>query len=332
MDAAVEPRSPRWRLYRVLAEPQRLRLLALSGVEELTIGELSELVGESQPNVSRHVAPLRESGLVVVRKQGTRTFVRLADGADADAVVADALAAGREALVADGTLAKVDEVLRNRDVHSRELFERGGPEGAREVPGDDGELPLGYLRVFAHLLDRRALAVDVGTGDGALLDVLAPVFDKVLAVDRSGARVDRAKRRIEARGWKNVALVRDEVGSPALAARVGEGADCVVAARIVHHAPKPKALLEGLAALARPGGAVVVVDYARHDDERMREQGDVWLGFEPGELRRFALSAGLERVHVEPLGGALRGKGPDAHLPWQILVGRAGPQKRSKRS
>src|SRR5579859_2354285 len=91
LDASV---APRWELYRVLSEPVRLRLLALAAEEELAIGELAELLGESQPNVSRHVAPLKQAGLVAVRKQGTRALVRVDATAVEDPVVRDALASG----------------------------------------------------------------------------------------------------------------------------------------------------------------------------------------------------------------------------------------------
>ena len=78
MAAAPQAQTTRWELYRILAEPVRLRLLALAAAEELTIGELADLLDENQPNVSRHLAPLRQAGLVLVRKQGTRARVRIA--------------------------------------------------------------------------------------------------------------------------------------------------------------------------------------------------------------------------------------------------------------
>src|SRR4051794_13005869 len=94
LDTAIAPHT-RWELYRVLAEPVRLRLLALAAAEELAIGELAALLGESQPNVSRHLTPLKQGGLVLVRREGTRGLVRIAEAAAADPVVADALASGR---------------------------------------------------------------------------------------------------------------------------------------------------------------------------------------------------------------------------------------------
>ncbi len=74
----------------MLAEPLRLRLMALASDEELSIGELADVLGESQPNVSRHAAALRQAGLLADRREGTRTLVRLTPGVSADAVVADA--------------------------------------------------------------------------------------------------------------------------------------------------------------------------------------------------------------------------------------------------
>src|SRR5215467_5473748 len=118
--------AARWELYRLLAEPVRPRLLALAAAEELAVGELAELLREGQPKVSRHAAALRDAGLLVARRQGTWTLLRLASGADSDAVVADAVAAGLASCRADGTLARVDEVILARDEATREFFARGG--------------------------------------------------------------------------------------------------------------------------------------------------------------------------------------------------------------
>ena len=95
--AAGRPRQAadvRWELYRLLADPVRPRLLALSSVEELGVGELADLLREGQPKISRHAAALRDAGLLVARRQGTWTLLRLAPGAAADPVVADAVSAG----------------------------------------------------------------------------------------------------------------------------------------------------------------------------------------------------------------------------------------------
>jgi DNA-binding transcriptional ArsR family regulator len=319
MEAAVGS-TTRWELYRVLAEPMRLRLLALAAEEELAIGELAVLLGESQPNVSRHVAALKSAGLVLARKQGTRALVRIAEAASADAVVADALASGRSLCEGDGSLSRIAEVLRERDRVAREFFAQTSPVGEDVVGPADAT--SAYVAALARLLPRRRLAVDAGTGDGALLDVLAPAFERVIAVDRSEAQLERARARVGVRDFSNVVLLKAELGAAELRTQVGDGADVVFASRLLHHAPRPTDLVRQLARLARPGGGIVILDYARHDDESMRDEADLWLGFEPTELQRFARDASLVDAEVIRLPAAWCGRGKDAHLPWQVMVAR----------
>lgn len=311
--------SSRWELYRVLGEPVRLQLLALAAEEELTIGELATLVGESQPNISRHTQALRQAGLVSVRKQGTRALVRISPGVLADAVVRDAVDSGRSLSTTDGSLARVDEILRLRDQATRDYFEQ--PRG--DAPKDGLPAELGaYLRALSFLLPHRGLAIDMGTGDGGLLDVLAPSFERVVAIDRSLGQLERAEARAHARGYRNVTFVRAEAFDADVQKTYAGQADVVFAVRLLHHAPRPGALVASLGKLLKPGGvgAALFIDYARHDDESMREQADLWLGFEPSELQAFAREAGLAQIHVAPLPSPTRGEG--AHLPWQVMVSR----------
>jgi DNA-binding transcriptional ArsR family regulator/protein-L-isoaspartate O-methyltransferase len=309
--------SSRWELYRVLSEPVRLRLLALAADEELGIGELADLLQESQPNVSRHAAALRQSGLLHDRREGTRTFVRLAPAAAGDPVVADALASGRALCEGDGSLSRVADVLRAREAAAREFFARPTKAKPDGPPAEMGA----YLAALAPLLPRRDLALDAGTGDGRLIEVLAPIYGRVVAVDRSEAQLGRARERVQGR-FPQVTLLCAELDSKELRKAVADGADAVFASRILHHAPRPQHVVAQLGSLCAPGGALVVVDYARHADESMREQADTWLGFEPGELRRFARAAGLQDVQVTKIPGPLCGDGPDKHLPWQVMVAR----------
>jgi ArsR family transcriptional regulator len=317
------PPAGRWELYRLLGEPLRLRLLALCAEDELSVGELTELVNEAQPNVSKHVSALRRAGLLTMRKQGNRVLVRVAD-VSADAVVRDAVAAGRTLTTEDGSLARIPEVLRARDEAGRAFFDREAPQ--LEPDTLPPELPA-YLSAIAPLLPHRELAIDVGTGDGRLLDVLAPLFTQVIAVDRAEAQLARAQKRVLARGYTNVELALGDVTDASLKRRVRklEGADVLFASRMLHHVAKPKKALSAMIELVRPGGAVVVIDYAAHEDEALRDQqADVWLGFEPSELREMAIEVGLEKVEVRPLPMLLhRGaRTPDAHVPWQVLIAR----------
>ncbi len=308
----------RWQLYRLLAEPFRLRLLALAAEEELTLGELAELMHESQPNVSRHAAPLRQAGLLAERRHGTRTFVHFAEDADADAVVADALSTGRALCRDDRSLARVAEIVRQREARTREFFAHPGQ--LEEPSALAAELPA-YLFALRALLPERALAVDAGIGDGAWLDVLCPLFERVLGIDRSSAQLGRAKQRAALRGYPNLTLLCAELGDELVRRAVGNGADVVVASRMLHHAPKPRALLRSLVELLRPGGHLVLVDYQRHADEAFGErQADVWHGFEAEELEGYARAAGLVGARVAQLPAAWVQSPTDGHVGWQVLV------------
>jgi ArsR family transcriptional regulator len=178
-----------------------------------------------------------------------------------------------------------------------------------------------YLSAFGALLARRELAIDAGTGDGVLLDLLAPVFARVIAVDRSPAQLERAARRVKQRGYTNVELLQAELGDAQLAARVGQGADVVVAARVLHHAPLPRVALAELSGLLSPGGKLLLIDYARHTDEQMAAaQADVWLGFEPSELLDLSREAGLTGARVFPIPQSYAAPASDGHVGWQLLV------------
>jgi DNA-binding transcriptional ArsR family regulator len=323
---------PRWELYRLLSDPVRVRLLALVSLEELAVGELAELLNEGQPKVSRHGAALRDAGLVLARKNGTSVLLKIEPRAELDAVVADAIATGRRLVTDDGTRARVDAVVRARDEKAREYFAKGGPK--REPKGGASEAPA-YLAGLAPLFAANALALDAGTGDGSLLEVLGPVFQHVVAVDRSAPQLRMAEARANELGLRNVSFVQAELDDAdverAVFAKNPRGADLVFVSRVLHHAPKPSRAVQKLGALLRKetaseqGGALVLLDYAPHEDLAMKEaQADLWLGFDAAELESFARDAGLLSPRVTRLPRPFRGDGPDAHLDWLSLFARRG--------
>ncbi|MGN6105063.1 MAG: ArsR/SmtB family transcription factor [Kofleriaceae bacterium] len=308
--------SPRADLFRLLGDEDRLRLLALCAEEELTVGELAMLLGESQPQVTKKSQPLREVGLLLARRDGTRTLLKAQPGTDV--VVEAALLEGQALCRKDGSLARVASVVAQREELSRRFFDdaAGAPESTPELP----EL-LAWLPMLAPLLPRRELAVDLGTGEGTLLPLLAPLYDRVIAVDRSPARLARCGARIAAWGLPNVRLREGHVDDAGLAEDIGQrgGADLVAMARVLHHAARPSDAIAAATRLLRPGGHLAVVDYLPHDDESMREQGDVWLGFEPTKLRGWLEAAALEPIAVQPLLSAHR-------PPLQLAVGKKPPR------
>jgi ArsR family transcriptional regulator len=285
-------------LFRLLGDEDRLRLLALCAEEELTVGELATLLDAQQPQITKKSQPLREHGLLLSRRDGTRTLLRTAR--DPDAVVAAAIDEGRALCSKDGSLARIARIVAQREELSRRFFDDAPAE---PWPASvDSEL-LAWLPLLAPLLPRAELAVDLGTGEGTLLPLLSALYDRVVAVDRSPARLARCGARIAALGLPNVRLREGDTDDTTLAEEVDArgGADLVVMARVLHHAARPADAIAFAARLVRPGGHLAIADYLPHDNESMREQGDVWLGFEPAKLRAWLEAAKLDVAVVQPL-------------------------------
>ncbi|CAN5218628.1 metalloregulator ArsR/SmtB family transcription factor [soil metagenome] len=305
-------------LFRLLGDEDRLRLLALCAEEELTVGELALLLDESQPQITEKTQPLRGVGLLASRRDGTRTLLK-AD-LQTDVVVDAAVTEGRRLCSKDGSLAKVARVVAQREELSKKLFDAHAPEAP--APALDSQL-VGWLPILAPLLPGRALAIDAGTGEGALLPLLAPLYERVLAVDRSAARLARCGARLEHWGLANVRLregsiedaaLAEEVLGPASQAR-DRGADLVVIARVLHFLGRPQDAIAAATRLLRPGGHLALIDYVPHDDETLREQGHVWLGFEPEKLTHWLATANLTPVITQPLP-------TPHHPPLQLAIGR----------
>ena len=312
-------------LFRLLGDEDRLRLLALCAEEELTVGVLAQLLGESQPQVTKKTQPLREFGLLSARRDGTRTLLKVDDrllgsrdadgGRPSDPVIAAALEEGRTLCSRDGSLSKIARVVAQREELSRRLFETPSGELA-PAPSADTSL-LAWTPLLAPLLPGRVLAVDIGTGEGALLPLLSPLYERVIAVDRSPARLARCGARVATWGLPNVRLREGSVEDATLAEEVHQrgGADLVVMARMLVHASRPQDAITSATRLLRAGGHLAIVDYLPHDVESLREQGHVWLGFEPAKLRTWLEAAKLAPVALGPF--------PPSHTPaLQLAVGR----------
>jgi DNA-binding transcriptional ArsR family regulator len=304
--------SARADLFRLLGDEDRLRLLALTAEDELTVGELAALLGESQPQITKKSQPLREVGLVSARRDGNRTLLRAQP--PSDPVVDAALEEGRLLCSKDGSLARVAAIVAAREEVSRRFFDEGAPV---TEPVTGFEELLAWLPMLAPLLPGRELALDLGTGDGALLPILSPLYERVIAIDRSASRLARCSARIATWGLPNVRLREGDVDDAGVLADTDRrgGADLAVMARVLHHAARPQDSVSSVMRLLKPGGHLLLVDYLPHDDESMREQGDVWLGFEPEKLRSWVSTAGLEIISAHPL--------PGAHRPLlQLVVGK----------
>jgi len=285
------------RVLRTLADPTRVRILALLEREELAVQELMDVLGMTQSRVSRHLGILREAGLLRDRREGTYVFYRFTS--PREGLWRDAWELARGALAGDAAAerdaAALERVIGARASRSRSFFEAVGPEwdALRKIFNDD----VLRARAVAHLVPVGWTVADIGTGTGILAGELARLGLRVVAVDHSPRMLEAARNKLEEAGLRGVEL--REGGASALPLADGE-VDAAFAHMVLHYLPSPADALREMARAVRPGGVVVVVDFVRHEAEWMREElGVLWLGFPPEEVVAWFSAAGLVGARVE---------------------------------
>ena len=294
------------RTFKTLADPTRVRILALLEREELAVQELMEVLGMAQSRVSRHLAILREAGLVRDRRDGTWVFYRFSPPAQGGFHETWSLV--RESLRGDPTherdAVSLARVLAARAARTRSFFESVGPEwdALRKVFDDD----LLRARAVARLVPPELVVADVGTGTGVLALELARLGLRVIAIDHSPRMLDAAREKAEREGLATLELRLGDAGALPLAD--GE-VDAALAHMVLQYLASPAEALREMARAVRPGGSVVAVDFEAHEHEWMRQElGVARLGFASDEVEGWFRDAGLARFRIETQPAAAAGR------------------------
>jgi ArsR family transcriptional regulator len=305
------------KIFKTLSDPTRVRILALLEQEELAVQELMRVLGMAQSRVSRHLAILRDAGLLRDRRDGTFAYYRFPT--PQEGAWRDAWELTRHQMIDDPTVerdaAALREVLSARAQRTRSWFDTVGPEwdALRKVFNDDAL----RARAIAHLAPPGITVCDVGTGTGVLALELARLGVRVVAVDHSPAMLDAARAKLHAAGAGSVELRRGDAADLPLD---DASVDAAFAHMVLHYLPSPADALAEMARVVKPGGPVsrvVVVDFEEHDREWMREElGVQWLGFPLEDVRAWLEAAGLEDVRVERTNGS----GPGPELPATFIA------------
>jgi ubiquinone/menaquinone biosynthesis C-methylase UbiE len=322
------------KVLKTLADPTRIRILALLEHEELAVQELMDVLGMAQSRVSRHLGILREAGLVRDRRDGTYVFYRLVlpgEGAWREAwTLARRELAGDPAAERDA--AALAGVLEARATRSRSFFDAVGPEwdGLRKVFNDDAL----RARAIAHLAPPGWTVADVGTGTGILAGELARLGLHVIAVDHSPRMLEAARVKLSAEGLRvdgTGEAPPNGAGPGGIELRRGAAralpladaeVDAALAHMVLHYLPTPLEALREMARVVRPGGIVVVVDFVRHEAEWMRDElGVLWLGFPPEEVTGWFAAASLESPRVE----VAAARSPSRDLPATFIASARKP-------
>ncbi len=298
--------------FAALSDPSRLRILLLVRDVDLAMGELAEVLRQSQPRVSRHVRILAEAGLVRRQKEGAYAFVGRARTPEADAV---------HALI-DSALDGADPIAPERahlaDVRAarQRALDRWFADHADEwdlmrnleAPAEAVEaLLVGMAR--GHGIGR---LLDIGTGTGRILELLAPDAGAATGVDRSPEMLRIARTRLDAAGLSGVEIRQADMADLPF----DEAAfDTVVIHQVLHFSEDPAAAIREAARVVAPGGQLLVVDYAPHAEEELRTRyRHARLGFARATLAAQMEAAGLSVGDIRQVDGPRL-----AVLLWQGL-------------
>ncbi len=289
---------------RAAAEPTRLRLLALCAHAELTVSELTAILGQSQPRVSRHLKLLCEAGLLDRLREGSWVFYRLArsggEGGGLAALLAGLVPESDPIIALDRQ--RLRQIQRQRAEEAAAYFRANAAQWdrIRSLHVDDGEVERALLELLPPGAARDLL--DIGTGTGRMLEILAPRVEHAVGVDLSREMLTVARVNLERAALRNCSLRQGDMYQLPLP---GASFDAVVIHQVLHFADRPGDAIAEAARMLRPGGRLVIVDFAPHAVESLRsEHAHRRLGFDDEEILDWCRAAGLEPGRVRHLPGS----------------------------
>lgn len=285
---------------RALADPTRLRIMRLLGAMELAVGELAQVLGQSQPRVSRHVGILCDAGLAERHREGSWVFlrtpaltglggnpigeavgrllaiaqredVRFSAICEEDRRHLAAIRAAREDGAANYFAAHAQDWDQLRSLHSPDQQVEAALANAL------GDAPLGDM-------------LDIGTGTGRMAELFAPRADGVVALDKSLDMLRVARAKLQHLPASGVELVQGDFLALPFAA---QKFDTVLLHQVLHFAQDPAAALAEAARVTKPDGRIAIVDFAAHDREELRTRyAHARLGFTDLSIATLLSEAG----------------------------------------
>ncbi len=308
---------------RALADPTRLRIMRLLASMELAVGELAQVLEQSQPRVSRHVKILCDAGLAERRREGGWVFLRAAPAESGTSALLPALAnLLGQAEGADSGFGRqcaedrehLDAIRTARAASAAEYFARHADEwdSLRSMHIADGPVEAALAEMLSEGVrgggpkGARGKAglgrlLDVGTGTGRMAELFAPKASHVTALDKSPDMLRLARTRLQHLPAGHVTLVQgDFVQLPFAAASF----DTVLFHQVMHYALAPEAVLAEAARVTAPGGRIAIVDFAAHDREELRaSHAHARLGFSDGQVAEMFSAAGFRLAADRALAG-----------------------------
>jgi ArsR family transcriptional regulator len=285
---------------RAAGEPTRLRILALLAREELAVLELCRVLDQSQPRVSRHLKLLAEAGLVERFPDGAWVFYRLTAAGQAAELVAETLArieADDPVLARDAE--QLSRVRAERAADAAEYFARNAArwDEIRSLYVAESDVEQAILEAAGPGPFKRL--IDLGSGTGRMLTLLAPRVEQALGLDLSQQMLNIARNHVAEAGLERCELRHGDIFGTRLP---GASADLVVVHQVLHYLADPAAAVREAGRIVAAPGKLIIVDFAPHGLEFLREQHQHRrLGFSDAEMKRWLGEAGFPSVQGRAL-------------------------------
>ena len=286
-------------VFKALSDEGRLRILRAVEISELSVAEIVQALKMPQSSGSRHLKPLRDSGLLETRREGTSVYYRrgpVFQDASFAQLLTEKLA---ELHGADCDRAAVDRVLEQRRKESTKFFDEiAGRYSSLTQPGGGWQ---GLAAALAAGFSGKLVA-DIGCGEGDLTLLLARFAKRVTAVDISAQMLRVVQERSADAGVAGRVTV--EKGDLENLPLKTQSEDAVFVSQVLHHAVRPAMALKEAGRVLKPGGQLILLELARHDQEWVRDEwADQWLGFSERELKGWLNEAGLKTQIFQTLEG-----------------------------
>ncbi|MCV0397530.1 MAG: metalloregulator ArsR/SmtB family transcription factor [Rhizobiaceae bacterium] len=315
------------------AESSRLRILLLLNQGDLTVTDFTEILGQSQPRVSRHLKLLMEAGLIGRYQEGSWAYFRLSDSGGAREFVAGIAARLRDDdVTVERDREKLVAVKARRRERAAGYFRANAErwDQIRSLHAPDRAVETALKRIVGRRPFQSML--DLGTGTGRILEILAPLYRRGVGVDSSREMLAVARANLDNAGVSNALVRQGDIYAPPVER---ESFDLVTIHQVLHYLDDPAGAIREAARALRPSGRLIIVDFAPHALEFLREEhAHLRLGFSDEQIGEWMEEAGLEvgeTVECEPGGG-------DGRLTVKLWTGRdprlliADPEQTDRRT
>ena len=308
---------------KALAEPTRLRIAALLDRGEMTVSELVQVLGQSQPRVSRHLKLLTDAQIAERLPEGSFVFYRLAETGPGRqlAKVISALAPEDDATLRRD-LDRFDGVKRARAAAAEAYFERAQEDWdrIRELHLSENDIEAAMLQAIGE--GEFDLLIDVGVGSGRVLEVLGDRVSRGVGVDINHSMLNVARNHLDRAGLAHCHVRQADVCALPFE---DESADLVTVHQVLHYLDDPAVAIAECARVLKPGGKLLIVDFAPHQLDFLRdEHSHRRLGFSDAEMGEWVEASGLELTRRAALHPEEEGSG---RLTVKIWTARREPAR-----